>query len=137
MIECTFAFLCKYAEASDEASLTSAIGIGVHDIAAEQVPAALPSLYFVVYGAGDVDDVGARSLELIFEDQDGTEVWSAPGTVDVWSPAADAVSRFRLITMLPSLPVSRYGWYAIQCLVDGKTLCRVSLQVVRPGQGGT
>ena len=125
-----FAFLCDAAAQGAEGKL-HALGIGISQLRASQVPVQRPVMVLVAQIAFAHDEIGAHPLAIRVIDPDGGNVvppvdgqiaFSAPD--EALSPVAQVVVELNLVTF------PRYGVYSIELAIDGQSIASLPIEVL-------
>jgi hypothetical protein len=129
-MQTNFAFLCDAASQGAEGKL-NALGIGISQIRALQVPAQHPRLVLVAEIAYSAAEAGPKPFSLRVIDADGGNV-IAPvnGEVAFASPDETLTPVAHMVLELNMLTFPAYGIYAVDLRVDDEAVASMPLEVM-------
>jgi hypothetical protein len=127
-----FAFLCDAASQGADGKL-NALGIGVSQIRAQQVPAQHPRLVVIAEVAYTAAEAGTKAMSLRVIDADGGNVIPPiEGQVAISELDGALTPVAHLVIELNMLTFPAYGVYAMDLTVDSETVASLPLEVIRP-----
>jgi hypothetical protein len=127
-----FAFLCDAANQGADGKL-NALGIGVSQIRAQQVPAQHPRLVMIAEVAYTAVEAGTKAMSLRVIDADGGYVIPPiEGQIAFNEPDGTLTPVAHLVLELNMLTFPAYGVYSLDLTVDGDTVASMPLEVLRP-----
>ena len=127
-----FAFLCDAASQGADGKL-NALGIGVSQIRAQQVPAQHPRLVLVAEVAYAAAEAGSKPMALRVIDADGGNVIPpVDGQIAFAEPNGTLTPVAHLVLELNLLTFPTYGVYSVDLSLDGESVASMPLEVLRP-----
>ena len=129
-MDCRFAFLC--AEAEERDGQVNAVGIGIEEALAEQLPVQIP-LTFVVSISYSRFEAGLKSLVIGCMGEDGDPVVDpTEDSMDFPAPEAGIDATYRFVFKMPDATFPAYGHYTVYLTVDGHQMARASFALYPP-----
>ena len=125
-----FAFLCDAAAQGAEGKI-SALGIGISQLHAQQVPVQRPQMVLVAQLGFDADEAGTKQLSVrlidadggnVIQPVDGQIVFNAPD--GALSPVAQVMLEFALVTF------PQFGVYSVDLSIDEQSIASLPLEVL-------
>ena len=123
-----FAFICDYA---DQLGKIVAVGVGIEEIRATEVPATHKQLALVARIRTNVTETGTKNMTLDMIDSDGVSVLPPiEMQIEVEHPEGQAEGTLTLVGSINDVSFPHYGAYSIHIGIDGHELARLPLRVV-------
>lgn len=125
-----FAFLCDAAAQGAEGKI-SALGIGISQLHAQQVPVQRAQIVLVAQIGFNADEAGTKQLAVRLIDADGGNViapvdgqlvFNAPE--GALSPVAQVLLEFSMVTF------PKFGVYSVDLSIDGQSIASLPLEVL-------
>lgn len=125
-----FAFLCDAASQGADGKF-NALGIGVSQIRAMQVPAQHQKLVMVAEIGYRLDEVGPKALTLRVIDDDGHDLIPPVQGQIAFNETSETLSPVaHLVLELNALTFQRYGRYSVELQLDDVSVASMPLEVL-------
>jgi hypothetical protein len=131
-----FAFLCDAASQGADGKL-HALGIGISQIRAQQVPAQHPKLALAAEIAYAPDEAGPKALAIRLIDADGGNIIPPIDGQLVFGPAEGTLTPVaHIVVELNMITFPKYGRYSVELSVGGESAASMPLEVLPAPQAG-
>ncbi len=125
-----FAFLCDAASQGSDGKF-HALGIGVSQIRAAQVPAQHPRIVMVAEIGYTLAEAGPKALTLRVIDDDGHDLIPPVQGQIAFNETSDTLTPVaHLVLELNALTFQRYGRYSVDLQLDGVSIASMPLEVL-------
>lgn len=126
-----YKFLCDHAQ--EAGGKLHALGVGIDNIYAQQVPATHPHMGLVVGLRYSRAESGQKQLRVNLITSDGVEVIDPiEGPMAFPEPASGVEGLANILLDMNQLTFPEYGAYAFHVTVNGNEVARLPLTVSRP-----
>jgi len=125
----------RIAAVADYAALTldrKLLIMGIFSVInAVKEPAVHPSMFLVYQIDFEASEIGKKDLKVVLMDDDGHELISLMGNVEVGRPPSGQMASYNQVIALNVLSFPKFGQYEFQILLNDRIEARVPLSVVR------
>jgi len=128
-MELRIGVLADYASVSENNKL-NIMGIFTNIMSVTE-PIVQPQMMLVAQFEFDSSECGEKSIKIVLVEEDGQDIFSISGKVQIDRAADGGPSLLNQILRLNTIVFPKFGRYEFRIVLDGRTECRIPLRVVR------
>ena len=125
-----YAFLCDAASQGAEGKV-NALGIGISQLRAQQVPVQRPVIVLVAQIGFDAAEAGAKALAIRVIDADGGNIIPpVDGQIEFTAPEGALSPVAQVVLELNMVTFPRFGVYSVELALDGQSIASLPIEVL-------